>query len=76
MNTARCLADQGRAVVLVLHDICLSLRCADRLAILSGGRLCQLGDPETIYQSGILDEVFGIRLRRFFVDGGWQYYYA
>lgn len=76
MDTARSLADQGRAAVLVLHDICLALRFADELAVLNNGRLQLWGPPEEVYHSGVLDQAFGIRLRRFSADGGWQYYYA
>ena len=41
---ARGLAQQGRAVALVLHDLPLALTTADRLAVLDGGPLsCWLG---------------------------------
>jgi iron complex transport system ATP-binding protein len=75
METARWLAQQGKAVVLVLHDLCLALRKADRLAVFSQGRLCQVGEPEQVYHSGILDRVFGISLGRMETPSGLQYYY-
>ena len=76
MDIARHLADQGRAAVLVLHDICLALRFADELAVLNNGRLQIWGPPEEVYRSGVLNQSFGVRLRRFSADGSWQYYYA
>jgi len=69
------LAGQGKAVVLVLHDLCLAMRCADKIAVLSGGRVEQAGTPEAIFESGILDRTFDIRLRRVRTEAGWQYYY-
>ena len=74
MELSRRLARQGKAVVLVLHDLPLALSGADRLAVLANGRLVQCGTPEEIYQSGVLEPVFGIRQGRMMTADGWQYY--
>lgn len=76
MDTARVLAGEGRAVVLVLHDLCLAMKRADRLAVLADGGLAALGAPEDIFASGVVDRVFGVRLRRVETESGWQYYFA
>lgn len=75
MATARRLAEQGRAVGMVSHDLCLALRTADRVAVLAGGRLRVAGTPDEVFGSGVLDRVFAVRLRRFAAENGWQYYY-
>ena len=69
------LARQGKAVVLVLHDLPLALSTADRLAVLDGGRLLAVDGPEHIYACGVLNRVFGIELGRVMTDRGWRYYY-
>jgi len=74
MRTARALAENGRAVVLVSHNLCQSLRVAGRVALLAEGRLQQLSAPEALYESGALDRAFGVRVRRVETEGGWQYY--
>ena len=74
MSVSRRLADMGRAVVLVLHDLSLSLREADRLAVLSEGTLRQLGTPEEVFGSGELDRAFGVTVRRVRTESGWLYY--
>lgn len=75
MATARRLAQEGKAVLLVLHDLCLALRWADEAAVLAGGGLLFRGTTEEAFESGILDQVFGVRLARVMTEGGWQYYY-
>lgn len=75
MALARRLAEEGRAVVLVLHDLCQAMRTADEIAVLSDGRLLFHGTPEEVYAAGVLDRVFGVALRRFRTENGWQYYY-
>lgn len=74
MALARRLANLGRAVVLVLHDLDLALRGCDRVALLSGGVLRALGSPEEVFLSGVLDEVFHVRVGRMNTEEGWQYY--
>ena len=74
IELSRRLARQGKAVVLVLHDLPLALSGADRLAVLANGRLVRCGTPEEIYQSGVLEPVFGIRQGRMMTADGWQYY--
>lgn len=76
MRAAQALAAQGKTVVLVLHDLCLALRYAGTVVVLADGGVAQQGTPEEIYQSGVLDRVFGVALRRMHTADGWQYYYV
>lgn len=76
MEMAHTLAAEGKAVVLVLHDLCLALRTAHRMAVLADGRLRYFGEPEEAYSSGILEQVFGVNLLRARTEDGWRYYYG
>lgn len=75
MEMAGQLARQGAAVVLVLHDLCLALRFADRCVLLDRGRMQIQGTPETVFASGALDRTFHARICRVETPGGWRYYY-
>lgn len=75
MDMARGLAEDGKTVVLVLHDLTLAMRSADMVAVLEEGRLRRVGTPDEVYESGILDEVFHVTLKRVMTENGWQYYY-
>ena len=74
MTLCRALADRGKAVVLVLHDLNLAMEHADRLAVLSGGHMIALGDPETVFESGALERAFAVAVRRTRTPDGWQYH--
>lgn len=74
MRLAQRLAGEGKAVVMVLHDLPLALSGAHRMAVLERGSLVQTGTPEEIYQSGVLQAVFGVRQGRVRAADGWQYY--
>ncbi len=64
MRLARRLAGEGKAVVMVLHDLDMAMSCADKIAVMSGGRITKYGTPEEIFESKAVDEAFKIRLCR------------
>ena len=70
----RRLAEEGRGVVLALHDLCMALTAADDVAVLGEGRLLALGGPEAVYQSKVLERVMGVRLDRSEGPGGRRYF--
>ena len=74
MRIAREMADSSTAVVMVLHDLSLALRFADRVAVLEQGNLVQLGTAEQVFSSGILDQVFRVQVRRVQTEQDWLYY--
>ena len=75
MSLAKSLAADGKTVVLILHDLCLALRCADELILLDDGRIAAQDTPERIFESGVAERVFGVKIGRALTDKGYQYYY-
>lgn len=75
MTMARSLADEGKTVVLVLHDLTMALRTADVVAVLADGSVRCVGTPDEVFKAGIMDEVFGVTLKRVMTENSWQYYY-
>ncbi len=74
MKLCRVLADQGRAVVMVLHDLPAALKYADEIVVMSAGRVLSAGTPNQVYNSGVLDRVFGIELQKINTPKGDVYY--
>ena len=74
METARSLANAGKAVVLVLHDLSLALQGADRVAVLEDGKLRICDTPMKVYETGVLDHVFGVGVHRMETPHGTKYY--
>ncbi|MFT4258427.1 heme ABC transporter ATP-binding protein [Microbacterium sp.] len=63
LTIARRLAAQGRAVVVVLHDLSLAAAYADDIAIIHHGRLVATGAPEDVLTAGRIDEVYDTPVR-------------
>lgn len=76
MALARSLAGDGKAVVLVLHDLAMAMEYGDRLVLMRDGRIADTGTPEEIFLRHTVDDVFDIRLERLETPDGWKYYYA
>ena len=73
MAWMKALAEEGRAVVPVLHDLPLAMEYAHRVALMEGGRLVFCGTPEELYASGKIEEVFKIRFTRMEGEDGIHY---
>lgn len=63
LDMLRALRGQVASVV-VLHDLNLALRYADRIAVVADGRCAACLPPAEIAASGILDTVFGMDFAR------------
>jgi iron complex transport system ATP-binding protein len=59
MSRCRAKADEGRAVLMVLHDLNVAAAYADRIAVMKDGRLAACGPPREVIRSGLIGEVFG-----------------
>lgn len=69
MRLARSLADAGRAVVVVLHDLSLASAYADRLALVADGRLEAIGAPAEVLTEERVERVYGLPVELHLVAG-------
>jgi iron complex transport system ATP-binding protein len=63
MNQIRALADDGVAVVMVLHDISLAARHADRMLALRDARVVAHGTPEAVVTQQTVRRLFDVEAR-------------
>lgn len=75
MDMAHSLANQGKAVLLVMHDIPLSLQSADEIALMESGRVVFQGTGNEACSSGEIDRVFGVRLKKMETEAGERYFF-
>lgn len=74
LQLARELTRQGKTVLMVLHDLPHAFQMADALILMEEGRIVAQGTPEQIFDSGLVDAVFRVRLCRAKTEKGWRYY--
>ncbi|BBE70991.1 ABC transporter ATP-binding protein [Oharaeibacter diazotrophicus] len=63
------VAAAGAAVVVVMHDLSLAARFADRAAILSRGRVAAAGPAAEVLVPAVLEPVYGVRFAEGEADG-------
>lgn len=64
LELLRMLAGQGKAVLLVLHDLAQALQYSDRVAVLAGEKLAAFDTPTRLFEQKLLDDIFGVTLCR------------
>ncbi len=69
MRIAKGLAAEGRAVVVVLHDLSLASAYADRLALIAEGRLEAIGSPAEVLTEERIERVYGLKVELHLVSG-------
>jgi iron complex transport system ATP-binding protein len=74
MEEAAQMARAGKSVLLVLHDLTLTMQYCDRIAVMEDGVIVAEGTPEEIWESGCVDRVFGVTLCRVQTATGFHYY--
>lgn len=53
----------GKGILLISHNLNLGANFADRMVLLSGGRVLGSGSPEEMMQPKLLQELFGLELQ-------------
>lgn len=62
LQAVRAFADQGGAVLVIVHDLNLAARYCDELMLLNKGRIFSSGSPEQVLRPEVLQQVFGLEV--------------
>lgn len=74
MRLLRSLADAGRGIVAVMHDLPLAFDFSDSVAVIRDGGIAAYGAPQTLSDSPVIRETFGVEVSRA-EDGHFHYRY-
>ena len=74
MQIFKKLAENKKGVITVVHDITLAMQYSDNVIVMNDGRVIDSNIPESIYQNGTINNVFGVELIRCEIDGGYGYF--
>lgn len=63
LDLVQHLNQQGKTIVLVLHDLNHAARCADHIVALHKGELIAQGAPQAVIVEDVVRRVFGVESR-------------
>ena len=69
MAILRAEAARGACVIVVLHDLGLAARFADRVIVLAGHKIAADGPPPTALAAGVIEAAYGVTFRHITIDG-------
>ncbi len=69
MGILRAEAARGACVIVVLHDLGLAARFADRIVVLANHKVAADGPPGVALAAGVIDSAYGVTFRLLTVDG-------
>ncbi len=67
------LRDEGKTVILVLHDIVKALEISDEIIVMNDRKIVYTGTPTNLLDSGIIEDVFDTKIKKL-EDEGRTYY--
>ena len=70
------LKEQGKTVILILHDLSQAVRISDRLVVMNERTIVGSGTPEEVLDSHVIEEVFQTRLKRFRDEDGEYFFFG
>ena len=69
------LRDEGKTVILVLHDIVKALEISDEIIVMKERKIIYSGAPSKLLETGIIEDVFDTKIKKL-EDDGRTYYVA
>ena len=69
MTILRAEAARGACVIVVLHDLGLAARFADRIVVLASHTVAADGPPAIALSAGVIDTAYGVTFRHVTIDG-------
>lgn len=75
MRQMRELAEGGRAIVTVMHDIPMALDFADDVIVMQSGRIVMQGSPCDIVESDVIRDIFGVGVNQRSAGGQTRFEY-
>ncbi len=75
MKILRSLADEGKGLVTVMHDLVLAFTFSHEVAVLHNGTIVACDSPKALCQTDVIKEVFDIELKYNKEDNSYSYKY-
>ena len=73
MKTLRTLANSGKGIITVMHDLPMAFAFSDRILLVHNGQIAACEKPETLCGQGMIEDIFGVTIMP--AEDGQSYHY-
>ena len=74
MRLLKKLADNGKGIVTVMHDLPLAFDFSNKLTVMNNGGIIACGTPSELCNLPIIEDIFGVKIKQM-QDGKYSYQY-
>ena len=71
----RKLSEDGKTILLVLHDLPLAFKISGQIAVIWNGVVAEYGTAQKILKSGVIERLCGVTVKSTLTEAGEQYFY-
>jgi iron complex transport system ATP-binding protein len=71
----RRLADEGKTILMVSHDLIAALKHSDHIVVMKEGHMMSAGAPAELLETDVIRDCFGVEAVAFVHDGETEYFY-
>lgn len=75
MKILKSLAENGKGIITVMHDLPLALSVSDRIIVLDEKTIVADGTPQSVFESKTIEKIFGVSLEQSPDGNGYHYKY-
>ena len=62
MKLLRSLADSGKGIVAVTHELSMAFGFSDVITVMDDGKILMQDTPNAVYRSGIIEDIFKVKI--------------
>lgn len=75
LELVKKLHQQGKTIVMVLHDLAHALAYSDQIIVMNDGEIVKVGNPSLIIKEQVIEKVFNLSCKTFSQNGKTYYFF-
>lgn len=75
LELVKKLHQQGKTIIMVLHDLAHALAYSDQIIVMNDGEIVKVGNPSLIIKEQVIEKVFNLSCKTFSQNGKTYYFF-
>lgn len=75
LELVKKLHQQGKTIIMVLHDLAHALAYSDQIIVMNDGEIVKVGNPSLIIKEQVIEKIFNLSCKTFSQNGKTYYFF-